>query len=161
MHGHREFDYRAKTHPVQSQAMRAAIACLGGERRWTGRVRGLFGLVRRDFAIWSNGVQKDGALHFRETIAFEDGEKQERSWRIAEGPDGLTVEGDGVVQTSPGAPYGDNGFEISYKVRFGSMMFDYRDIFMLRENGAVYNVGDARLLGLPVMKIETRNDGWV
>lgn len=155
MDGHRDFQPQRS----QSEAMRAAFACLGGERRWTGTVRGLFGLIRRNFAIWSNGRMEDGALVFQETLAFEDGETQERQWRIADGAEGLTVEGDGVIQTGPGRHIGENGFEISYRIRFGSLSFDYRDTFILREDGAVCNLGEARLLGFPVMKIEAHNDG--
>lgn len=154
MDGHHDFDHQAGRYGGQTKAMRVAIDCLGGKRSWTGTVRGLFGLIDRKFTIKSEGVFENDSLQFTETLSFEDGETQDRAWALHETPDGLGVEGENVKLIAPGKTTED-GFEIFYKIKFGSMWFDYRDIFAPEDNGRVVNEGFVKLLGVTVMKINS------
>ncbi len=136
-----------------SPLMKMVFDCMGGQRRWTGSVAGLLGLIRRSFVIESQGELTVDGLSFRETLHFDDGEIQKRVWRIFEDHDGLALEGDGIALIRHGRMAG-KGFEISYKVKFGALSFDYDDIFNLNSDGGVNNFGDAKLFGFKVMRIE-------
>lgn len=157
MDGNHDFQHDAERYESQTPTMRVAVSCLGGQRVWSGKVTGLFGAVNRDFTIESQGMLKGAALDFTETLRFDDGEAQKRAWKLIEAPDGLTVEGDNVAPLKPGRLIGD-GFEISYRIKFGSMWFDYRDVFRPRPDGAVSNCGYVKLLGVTVMKVRAQSD---
>ncbi|MEZ5893414.1 MAG: DUF3833 family protein [Parvularculaceae bacterium] len=139
---------------VASDAMQLAIACLGGRKLWSGSALGLFGLINRGFSISSDGVFEDGALVFRETLRFDDGEVQDRMWRVAETSLGLVLEADGIETIKPGRI--ENGALVfDYRIVMGGVAFSYRDEFRIK-NGGVDNVGAARLFGLTILTITAR-----
>lgn len=153
MDGHHDFEIDSDRLDSRSDAMRAALSCLGGARFWTGSVSGLFGVINRRFTIESQGRANKGALIFSETLCFDDGEVQERAWTLSDGTDGLVAKGDNVAPLKPGQVI-PGGFEISYRIKFGSIWFDYHDVFRTNPNGGVSNLGVVSLLGVTVMNIK-------
>jgi hypothetical protein len=135
-----------------SAALTLAARCLGGRREWRGRVRGLLGLIAREFTIRSDSHMIDGALCFSETMRFDDGEVQERSWRLFDGVDGVGIEGEGISQISPGRSV-DDEFIVSYCIRFGAITFNYRDRFRAINDTTTENFGVASVFGAPLLKI--------
>ena len=134
-------------------AMALAQHCLGGRKTWRGTVTGGLGLIRRTFVIESEGTVEDGALVFRETLTFDDEVTQDREWRIAERPDGLSLEADGVRLTQPGRVE-DGALVFDYRLVVGGVSVAYHDRFRPDEaGGGCANVGVARFWGLPVMTI--------
>ncbi|WP_428407867.1 DUF3833 family protein [Hyphococcus sp.] len=144
----------ARAKPIsKSEQMAFATACLGGERRWEGSVRGLFGLIQRRFSIHSLGVIREGELCFSETICFDDGETQQREWRLVDAKGGLAVEGPDVEQIAPARLDNENAMTLIYKIKLGTFRFRYRDLFRLQEDGGVENIGYVSLGGIRVMTI--------
>lgn len=136
-----------------SPLMQAAFAALGGTKHWTGRVRGLAGLIRRTFVIDSTGQFENGQLKFYETLKFDDGETNQREWTIIERQDGLHIEAESVDPIQPGRLDND-ALSFVYRLKLGRFSLPYRDIFRPGPQGEVENTGFATFLGLRVMKIE-------
>lgn len=136
-------------------AMDLALACLGGRKSWKGSARIFGGLVSRDFDISSDGAMEDGVLVFLETLRFEDGEIQNRIWRIRETPDGLTIEGEGITTIDNGR-IEDGALVFDYRIVMGGVAYHYHDVFRRTDNDEIENTGVARMLGLPVMAIHAR-----
>lgn len=133
--------------------MDAAFNALGGAKRWTGRVRGLAGLIRRTFVIDSTGHLENGHLKFNETLTFDDGETSQREWRIFERPDGLHIESSTVELIRPGL-LEDGILSFVYRLKLGRFSLPYHDIFRPGADGETANIGFATFLGLRVMNIE-------
>jgi len=144
-------------HPAEyaemSPLMQAALAALGGPKHWTGRVRGLGGLIRRTFIIDSTGHYENGQLKFCETMKFDDGDTNQREWTIIERSDGLHIEADSVELIRPGR-LERNALSFIYRLKLGRFAMPYRDVFKPGTNAEVENTGFATMLGLPIMKIE-------
>lgn len=143
----------AATGAELSPLMQAAFAALGGTKHWTGRVRGLAGLIRRTFVIDSTGHFENDQLKFYETLKFDDGETNQREWTISERQDGLHIEAESVDLIRPGGLKGDV-LSFVYRLKLGRFSLPYHDIFRPDPNGEVENTGFATFLGLRVMKIE-------
>ena len=138
-------------------ALNLATACLGGDRTWRGRARGVFGLINRSFTIQSEGVVKNGDLFFSEAISFDDGETERRSWRLYTDETGLCVDGEGIEQTRPAAFISRESFEIEYRISLGKWRCTYRDVFELKDTREVKNTGYVKIAGVPIMKITARS----
>ncbi len=148
-------DVQASTTNLVSPTLKAMVLAeksLGGRKCWRGEVTGLLGLLRRGFDIQSTGKLDARGLVFDEKLEFDDGEIQERSWRIGQSADGLLIEADGIDLLEPGQVK-NNALIFVYQLKFGSLSFRYRDKFFLDGDGNVNNVGRASWCGLPVMKI--------
>lgn len=143
----------AATGAELSPLMQAAFAALGGTKHWTGRVRGLAGLIRRTFVIDSTGHFENDQLKFYETLKFDDGETNQREWTISERQDGLHIEAESVDLLRPGGLKGDV-LSFVYRLKLGRYSLPYHDIFRPGPQGEVENTGFATFLGLRVMKIE-------
>ncbi len=143
-------------HQTSSPLMRLVYDCLGGDRRWTGVVQGLFGFVNRTFVIDSTGELDAGELRFREAITFDNGETQSRVWRLFEVTEGVAVEGDGVKLLQHGRAI-EKGFQISYVVKFGGIPFHYDDVFYPKASGGVLNYGKVKKFGVTIMNIEAQS----
>ncbi len=135
-----------------SPAMELAEKSLGGRKFWRGEVNGLLGMLPRKFDIQSTGRLAARGLVFDETLRFDDGEIQERSWLIDQTPNGLTIEADGIELLKPGKVKNQTLIFV-YRLKFGSLTFRYRDKFYLGTDGQVTNEGNASWCGIPVMKI--------
>jgi len=135
-----------------SDAMRLAEKSLGGRKQWRGDVTGMLGLLRRGFGIQSVGKLDARGLIFDETLEFDDGEVQNRSWRIGQTSGGLVIEADGIDLLEPGH-LENNALVFVYRLKFGALSFRYRDKFYLTADGNVTNEGRASWFGIPVMKI--------
>jgi hypothetical protein len=153
MYGEEVFDNAVEV--TASDSMTAAIACLGGEMKWEGQVRGLFGLLKRNFTIESQGRRNGDTLSFFETLRFDDGEVQKREWNLKDSSSGLLIEGENVKPLAPGSLSGD-ALEISYKIKLGPIWFSYLDRFEICETGDTENIGIASLFSIPLMKITAR-----
>lgn len=137
---------------ARSDTMAMAIACLGGRKKWNGRVRGLFGLLRRDISIDSSGAVENGDLVFRETLRFDNGDEEYREWLLRDTPQGLTLEATGVKPLQPAKI--ENGFlAFKYLLSLNGLMVTYQDAFALTPNGNATNTGIGKLFGLPVLKV--------
>ncbi|MEM9495209.1 MAG: DUF3833 family protein [Pseudomonadota bacterium] len=135
-----------------SDAMRAAIECLGGRKTWRGGVRGLFGLLKRDFEITSEGVVENGILTFSEVMVFDDGEVEHRHWRIFDTADGVDLDSPDVKLLKHGQLQ-DDGLVFVYRVAFGIWSFRYRDVFKALPSGRIENTGRAKIFGVPILDI--------
>ena len=135
-----------------TDAMALAEKSLGGRKRWRGDVSGLLGLLRRGFSIESVGKLDSQGLVFDETLQFDDGETQLRSWHISQSAGGLAVKADGIELLEPGKVK-NHILLFVYRLKFGSLTFRYRDKFYLNSEGDVMNEGKAFWCGLPVMTI--------
>ena len=138
-----------------SDAMRCAVMCLGGERTWTGDVRGIFGFIRRSFVIGSVGSYSADGLIFEETLEFDDGEFLERRWRLFEAADGLGLEGENITLLKPGRME-DGVLMIDYRMTLGPIRAAYADSFCVDDNGAVVNRGRIMIFGFTIMSVNAR-----
>ncbi|MCB9971130.1 MAG: DUF3833 family protein [Hyphomonas sp.] len=136
-----------------SAAMEVAIRCLGGHKRWRGCVRGLFGLWSREFEIVSAGMFASGALTFLERMTFSDGAVAEREWKISETESGLDLKASKIKLVRSGVLQG-GWLVFEYSLRLGAFSCRYVDRFRPAENGQVQNRGVARIMGIPVLRIE-------
>ena len=143
----------AAQHAEMSPLIQAALAALGGTKHWTGRVRGLAGLIRRTFVIESTGQYENGQLKFFETLKFDDGETNQREWTISERPDGLHIEASAIQLIRPGR-LEQGALTFLYRLRLGCFSLPYHDVFRSGAQGEVENTGFATFLGLRIMKIE-------
>ena len=114
-----------------SPLMTAAYTALGGAKHWTGDVRGLGGLIRRQFTIQSTGVYHDGEIIFRETLTFDDGEHNQREWSVIEREDGLHLQADTIRQIRPGRIQ-DGILILDYRLKLGRIWLPYRDLFVCK-----------------------------
>lgn len=153
MDGHFDISETSERNNNISPTMQSAVKFLGGHKQWTGTVNGLGGLLKRQFKISSQGQIINGVLTFDETMEFNDGETQDRHWRLFDTPNGLAVEGSDISLVKHGYFNGEV-LHIIYRIKFGVMTFNYRDSFKIGPNGQVLNIGYASILGLTIMKIE-------
>lgn len=153
MDGHHDFSLKTTAHDAPTEAIAFIAKCLVGERRWEGEARAFGGFIRRRFTIVSAGEMLRNEVLFKETLTFDDGEVQHRSWRLFDTPGGVSLEADDTFITRPGV-YSGGVFEISYKIKMGLMWFGYNDVFELDDNNVVHNRGIMTLAGMPVMKIK-------
>jgi len=137
---------------VRSKTMAMAIACLGGRKKWKGRVRGLFGMLRRDISIESLGAVEDGVLIFRETLRFDNGDQENREWLLQDTPQGLELKAKSVKQLQPAKI--ENGLlAFKYLLSLNGLNIVYQDAFALNPSGKVTNAGVGKLFGLPILTV--------
>lgn len=136
-----------------SDAMVMVIACLGGRKRWQGRVRGLFGLLRRDVDIESSGALEDGVFLFRETLTFDNGDQEKREWRLHDTPHGVALKATGIEPLRPGGI--EDGFLVfNYVLLLNGFKVNYRDAFRQGPDGTISNSGSGKVFGLPILTVE-------
>ena len=136
-----------------SATMKTAWDCLGGAKRWRGCVRGLFGLISREFDISSIGVLDCGVLRFSEHMTFSDGVEIKRQWEILDTGDGLDLKADKIRLLEAGTIQ-DGGLVYEYALKLGAVPCRYIDRFRARPDGRVENIGIARFMGIPVLRVE-------
>ena len=138
-----------------SPLMTAAYSALAGAKHWTGDVRGLGGLIRRQFTIQSTGVFHDGEIIFREKLTFDDGEHNQREWSVIEREDGLHLRAENIRQIRPGRIQ-DGILILDYRLKLGRIWLPYRDLFVCTADAMVENTGIVSFMTLPIMKITAR-----
>lgn len=136
-----------------SETMKTAWACLGGAKRWRGRVHGLLGLVSREFEISSVGVLDEGILQFSEHMVFSDGVETRRKWKITDTGKGLGLEAEDIRLLKAGTVEG-NTLTYEYALKLGAFPCRYLDRFIARPEGRVENTGTAYFLGLAVLRVQ-------
>ena len=136
-----------------SPLMQAAVEALGGTKHWAGSVRGLAGLICRTFIIHSTGHLEDEQLKFSETLKFDNGDVNQREWRIFERPEGLHIESESVVLIRPGQ-LKNSMLSFVYRLNLGQFSLLYHDTFKPGPNGKIENTGFATFLGLRIMTID-------
>ncbi len=137
----------------ESEEMSMAIACLGGQKRWKGLVRGFFGLLRQEIDIKSSGAVEDGVLIFRETLTFKNGSQKKREWCLQDMPGGLMLKATDAQQLRP-AKIEDDLLTFNYLLKLNGIKVDYQDAFELNSSGRVSNTGKGNIFGLPVLTVE-------
>ena len=72
------------------------------------------GAPKQTLTTKTNGVWQDGILHFEQDIAFADGKRQHRSWRIRRLDEHhYSATGTGIVGTARGEAWG-NAFHLDF-----------------------------------------------
>jgi hypothetical protein len=122
-----------------------------------GMVQNFNGKLTRRFDVKIRGVVKGDLLTLKEDFTYDDGEKQQRIWKITRNKDGTyTGEADDVVGQATGVVAG-NALNWQYSLRLpvdGSVYNIAFDDWMYRQDKThVFNIAEMRKWGFSVGKV--------
>lgn len=122
-----------------------------------GMVQDFNGKLTRRFDVKIRGVVKGDLLTLKEDFTYDDGEKQQRIWKITRNKDGTyTGEADDVVGQAIGVVAG-NALNWQYSLRLpvdGSVYNIAFDDWMYRQDKThVFNIAEMRKWGFGVGKV--------
>lgn len=131
---------------------------LAGKTVGRGEFRSITG-TRRAFTAYLDGTYEGGVFTLVEDFAYDDGEKDRKTWRLTRQPDGTWR---GVREDVVGEAVGyldGPALRLEYKVDLpkkggGATRVGFRDVLVLREDGAVYNRAKVGWRGLAVGGVE-------
>ncbi|MEM8772511.1 MAG: DUF3833 family protein [Pseudomonadota bacterium] len=113
----------------------------------------------RAFTAYLDGSWDGQTLTLVEDFEFDDGEKDRKTWRLTRQADGTFVgTREDVVGEARGYHDGD-AFRLEYLVDFpkdggGATRVGFRDVLILREDGAIFNKATVGWRGLRVGGVE-------
>ncbi|MBL8670962.1 MAG: DUF3833 domain-containing protein [Alphaproteobacteria bacterium] len=114
----------------------------GRSKAW-GLFQDRFGTIRRQFAVDIDGRWDGTTLTLTEDFAYDDGEKEQRIWRLRKtGPSTYAGRADGVVGEAVGVASG-RAFNLRYtfdlKVGDGTWRVSFDDWMVLQPDGVIIN----------------------
>lgn len=116
-----------------------------------------FGGLRRQFRADVDGAWDGETLTLHEHFAYDDGEKEQRTWRIrGVGDHGYEGEADGVIGVARGSVCGNAlhwryGFALTVGARSWSVRFD--DWMLLQRDGVLFNRARVTKFGLLIGRL--------
>lgn len=113
------------------------------------------GNVRREFSVELHGHKDDdGTVVLDEKFFYDDGETDERQWRLTIGDDGRVKGTAGDVDGHIQGSYGGRALNLAYKLilpMYGRRVgFQVRDRYFLREPGILLNRASLRKVGFKI-----------
>ncbi|WP_085588326.1 DUF3833 domain-containing protein [Thalassospira sp. MCCC 1A01428] len=128
----------------------------GHSRAW-GIFEDRFGKLRRQFTVDINGVVEDGVLILTEDFVYDDGETDQRVWKISKTAD-HEYEGtfDEIVGIARGVQYGNAlnwNYDMDLKVGDGTWRVSFDDWMFLQPNGVLVNRARVRKWGVEIGEI--------
>ncbi len=128
----------------------------GHSRAW-GIFEDRFGKLRRQFTVDIHGKVNDGVLTLTEDFIYDDGETEQRVWKIRKTGD-HTYEGTfgDIVGVALGEQYGNAlnwNYEMDLKVGDGTWRVSFDDWMFLQPNGVLVNRARVRKWGLEIGEV--------
>jgi len=134
--------------PIAAQPI-AIERALAGRTLARGEFRSITG-ARRGFDATLNGTWDGRVLTLVEDFAFDDGERDRKTWRLEQiAPGRFTGTREDVVGVADGFQDG-NVFRLEYNVRLGDRVVRFRDVLALTPDGDVQNDATVGWAGLRV-----------
>ncbi len=128
---------------------------LAGRTLARGEFRSITG-ARRGFDATLNGTWDGRVLTLVEDFAFDDGERDRKTWRLEQtAPGRFSGTREDVVGTADGFQDG-NVFRLEYNVRLGDRVVRFRDVLALTPEGEVQNDATVGWAGLRVGSVSLR-----
>ena len=142
--------------PYAQQTLRLEEYFAGTTRFW-GVFRDRFGTVRRQFTIAAHGDWDGKTLTLKESIAYDDGASEQRTWRIEKiGPTDYEGRADDVVGTALGTVDG-NALRLRYKFTLAfanrSLTLQFDDCMYLQDEGLMLNSVTVSKFGIRIGEI--------
>lgn len=128
-----------------------------GETKAWGLFHDRFGNLRRQFEVDINGTYEDGVLTLVEDFRYDDGETEQRIWRI-EKLDNHTYEGeaDGVLGRAQGSAYGNAVnwvYRFALKVGDSTWNVTFDDWLFLQTDNLMINKAEVSKFGLTIGEV--------
>lgn len=128
----------------------------GHSRAW-GLFEDRFGKVRRQFTVDITGEVKDGVLTLNEDFLYDDGETENRVWKIHKtGPHHYEGTFDEIVGVAKGLQYGNAlnwNYEMNLKVGDGTWRVSFDDWMFLQRDGVLVNRARVKKWGLEIGEV--------
>lgn len=128
----------------------------GHSRAW-GLFEDRFGKVRRQFTVDITGEVKDGVLTLNEDFLYDDGETENRVWKIHKtGPHHYEGTFDEIVGVAKGLQYGNAlnwKYEMNLKVGDGTWRVSFDDWMFLQPDGVLVNRARVKKWGLEIGEV--------
>lgn len=123
----------------------------GKTRAW-GIFQDRFGTLRRQFTVDIDGRWDGETLTLVEDFVYDDGETEQRIWRIRKtGAHGYRGEADGVIGTAEGESYGNAlkwHYRFALKVGDATWNVTFDDWMFLQQDGVLINRAEVTKFGL-------------
>ena len=125
-----------------------------GETKAWGLFEDRFGKVRRQFQVDIRGRIENGELVLVEDFLYDDGEKDQRIWRVQrDGPSGYTGRADDVVGQARGRAAGNAlnwRYDMDLKVGEDSWRVSFDDWMFLQPGDVLINRAKVKKFGLEI-----------
>ena len=122
----------------------------GRTKAW-GIFQDRFGRLRRQFEVEIDGTWEDGTLTLVEDFVYDDGETEQRIWRISKtGEHGYEGRAEGVIGVAEGLAYGN---ALNWTYRFALKVGDdtwnvaFDDWLFLQSDGVLINRAEVTKFG--------------
>lgn len=125
----------------------------GRSKAW-GLFQDRFGTIRRQFVVEIEGSWDGATLTLVESFAYDDGEREQRTWRLRKtGPATYAGRADGVVGEAAGTASG-RAFNLKYtfdlKVGDGTWRVTFDDWMVLQPDGVIINRASVAKWGVEI-----------
>ena len=128
----------------------------GRTKAW-GIFQDRFGKLRRQFQVEIEGTWDGKLLTLVEDFVYDDGEREQRIWRIRKtGEHAYEGEADGVIGTAKGRAYGNAlnwRYDFDLKVGDSSWRVTFDDWLFLMEDGIVINRAEVTKFGIQIGEV--------
>ena len=128
----------------------------GRTKAW-GIFQDRFGQLRRQFEVEIEGTWDEGTLTLVEDFLYDDGETEQRVWRITKrGDHGYEGQADGVIGVAEGLAYGN---ALNWRYRFALKVGDdtwnvtFDDWLFLQSDGVLINRAEVTKFGIKLGEV--------
>ena len=125
----------------------------GRTKAW-GIFQDRFGTVRRQFQVDIEGTWDGEILTLVEDFRYDDGEREQRTWRIRKtGEHGYEGSADGVIGKAEGSAFGNAlnwRYDFDLKVGDSSWTVTFDDWLFLQDDGIVINRAEVTKFGIQI-----------
>jgi Protein of unknown function (DUF3833) len=128
----------------------------GKTRAW-GIFQDRFGTLRRQFVVDIDGRWDGETLTLVEDFVYDDGQTEQRTWRIRKTDDhGYEGKADGVIGIAKGESYGNAlnwNYRFALKVGDGSWNVTFDDWMFLQDDGVMINRAEVSKFGIQLGEV--------
>jgi hypothetical protein len=128
----------------------------GRTKAW-GMFQDRFGRLRRQFEVEIDGTWDGETLTLVEDFVYDDGETEQRIWRIKKlGPHAYEGRAEGVIGVAEGMAYGNAlnwRYDMDLKVGEGTWRVHFNDWMFLQPNGVLINRARVTKFGLEIGEV--------
>ena len=128
----------------------------GRTKAW-GMFQDRFGTVRRQFVVDIEGTWDGETLTLVEDFVYDDGETEQRIWRIKKrGEHGYVGEADGVIGTAEGEAYGNAlywTYDFALEVGESTWNVTFDDWMFLQPDGVLINRAEVSKFGIELGQV--------
>ncbi len=130
---------------------------LAGQTKAWGIFQDRFGKLRRQFEVDINGTWDGETLTLVEDFLYDDGETEQRIWRIQRrGDHSYEGRADGVIGVAAGKAYGNAlywTYDFALKVGDGTWNVTFDDWLFLQSDGVLINRADVTKFGFKLGEV--------